>query len=126
VRHRTELHLPRSVARQVLLAINTAGETAGWWVKEFNLQPARQPEEIEIVRAASQLMKRYGSGAMEAGSRAKEDKLLGHHGPFCLYAPPGCEKRNEGAISFLWCHPQRATVWPSQRLRCPHGAALPS
>jgi hypothetical protein len=71
VRHRTELHLPRSVARQVLLAINTAGETAGWWDKEFNLQPARQPEEIEILRAANQLMKQYGErAAMEAGLKA--------------------------------------------------------
>ena len=65
--------LPRSVARQVLLAITTAGETAGWWDKEFTLQPARQPEEIEIVRAANQLMQRYGDrAAMEAGCPSSE------------------------------------------------------
>jgi len=63
--------LPLSVARQILLAIDAAGETAGWWDKRFVLLPARQPEEIEIQRAAIQLMHQYGErAAMEAGLRA--------------------------------------------------------
>jgi len=46
--------------------------------KGSNLQPARQPEEIEILRAASQLMKRYGDrAAMEAGLRADGRMELG-------------------------------------------------
>jgi hypothetical protein len=49
--------LTRSVARQVFATINFAGETAGWWDKEFVLQPARMPEEIEIRRAENQLLK---------------------------------------------------------------------
>jgi hypothetical protein len=70
--------LPRSVARNVLLAINSAGETAGWWDKEFNLQPAQMPSDAVILRAANQLMKRFGErAAMEAGLKANSALELG-------------------------------------------------
>jgi hypothetical protein len=63
--------LPSSVARQTSLVIYTAGETARWWDKEFNLLPAQMPSDSVIKRAANQLMKQYGGrAAMEAGLKA--------------------------------------------------------
>jgi len=55
--------LPRSVARGLVVSIITVAERGGWWDDEFGLVPVRVPEEIEIQRAANQLIKRYGGRA---------------------------------------------------------------
>jgi len=55
--------LPRSVARGVVISIVGIAETAGWWDDEFVLQPAQMPDDMVVMRAANQLVQRYGKSA---------------------------------------------------------------
>jgi len=59
--------LPRSVARGVVISIMGVGQSAGWWDDEFQLLPAQMPDDLVVMRAANQLIQRYGK---EASSEA--------------------------------------------------------
>lgn len=61
--------LASPIAIKILAAINSAGESAGWWNKAFILQPARVPEELEIQQEAAQLISRYKETAAGEASR---------------------------------------------------------
>jgi hypothetical protein len=55
--------MPRSVARGVVISVMGIGETAGWWNDEFELLPARMPDNLVVMRAANQLIQQYGKRA---------------------------------------------------------------
>ncbi len=61
--HTITVFLPRSVARGVVVSIMGIGETAGWWNDEFALLPAQMPDDLVVMRAANQLIQRYGKRA---------------------------------------------------------------
>jgi len=53
-----------------LLSIAHAAKAAGWWDKDFVLQPAQMSDETVIQQAANQLLKQYGrQAAIEAAER---------------------------------------------------------